>query len=85
MRMIVCNACKKAMYEDSRTEKGSYFDLWVDHSHNAHLCRECFKKRLGDIFGYVLGEEEEEEETVDQDNYIVAAKDFLNYLSNLAK
>lgn len=60
-QMIECDACKKKMYADSRTEKGSYFVIWVDRSHDCHLCRTCFKQRLGDVFEYVLGEGEQNE------------------------
>ena len=59
-QMIECDACKKKMYADSRTEKGSYFDIWVDRSYNCHLCRTCFKERFGDVFNDVLGEGEQE-------------------------
>lgn len=59
-RMIECDSCKRKMYQDSRSKKGSYFDIWVDRSNECHLCRNCFKKRLGDVFDYVLGEENEE-------------------------
>ena len=57
-QMIECDACKKKMYADCRTEKGSYFDIWVDRSYQFHLCRTCFKERFGDVCNEVLGEGE---------------------------
>ena len=36
--MIQCDACKCTMYDDSRSEKGSYFELWIDRSSQFHLC-----------------------------------------------
>lgn len=48
--MIECDSCKKKMYKDYRSGKGAYFDIWVNLENRYHLCRKCFKERLGDIF-----------------------------------
>ena len=59
-RMIECDSCGIKMYEDSRSEKGAYFNIWVDHSHECHLCRKCFEKKLGDVFDWLLERENNE-------------------------
>lgn len=41
-QMIQCDACKRTMYADSRSEKGDYHEIWVDHSDHIHLCRKCY-------------------------------------------
>ena len=59
--MVECDSCKKKMYKDSRSEKGAYFDIWVNHERQCHLCRKCFKERLGDIFVDYFDEVDDEQ------------------------
>lgn len=47
--MVECDGCKKKMYTDSRSNKGDFHEIWVDHSYQFHLCRECWRKFLTDI------------------------------------
>jgi hypothetical protein len=49
--IIKCDSCGKLMYSDSRSDKGDYHEIWIDHSNGYHLCRDCFdKKFMRDIF-----------------------------------
>lgn len=58
--MIQCDACKCTMYDDSRSEKGSYFELWIDRSSQFHLCRRCYDKMMRNIFRMTWSEDEEQ-------------------------
>lgn len=47
--MIRCDGCKRTFYDDSRSEKGSYFELWINRSYQYHLCRKCYSKMMVNI------------------------------------
>ena len=47
--MIQCDGCKYTMYDDSRSEKGDYHEIWIDRSHQYHLCRNCYNTFMSDI------------------------------------
>ena len=47
--MIMCDSCKKAMYEDSRSRKDDHHELVIDHQITYHVCTNCFKKLMTDM------------------------------------
>ena len=56
--MIQCDGCKYTMYDDSRSEKGDYHEIWIDRSHQYHLCRNCFNVFMEDILRRTWCEDE---------------------------
>ena len=62
--MIECDKCKKKMYKDSRSDKGSYCAMMIDHSSGIsvyHLCRECHRRLLTEFLEECTEEEYDEE------------------------
>ena len=47
--MIKCDGCGKLMYADSRSEKGAYYEFWIDQYARYHLCHECYTKFMNTI------------------------------------
>lgn len=58
-RMIECDGCKRKMYEDSRTERDEYHEIWIDRSDSYHLCIHCFEEMMAKVFHMHYDEEEE--------------------------
>ena len=56
--VIECDSCGHREYQDARSEKGAYFMIWVNRQTECHLCRKCFKERLGDVFPFYVEEEQ---------------------------
>jgi len=59
-KVILCDSCRKTMYADSRSEKGSYHEIWIDRSTILHLCRECFNKFMLDTMHRHWNEDEQQ-------------------------
>lgn len=64
-KMIQCDGCKKIMYEDSRSEKGSYVLLSINLCDQYHLCRNCYVKLMKNILNMKWNEDEEQWEDTD--------------------
>lgn len=56
-RMIMCDGCEKTMFEDSRSEKGDYHEIWIDRSDSYHVCRECYEKFMTDVLHHKWSED----------------------------
>jgi len=59
-RMIECDGCKRKMYEDSRSEKDTYHEIWIDRSDSFHLCEHCFVGMMAKILHMHYDEGEEQ-------------------------
>lgn len=58
--MIQCDSCKSLMFSDSRSEKGSYHEIWMDRQSQYHLCRVCFDAMMRNIFHMRYDEDEQQ-------------------------
>ena len=56
-RIIQCDGCKKNMYEDSRSQKDDYHEVWIDRQQSYHVCRECYSATMRNIFHRVWNED----------------------------
>ncbi len=59
-RMIECDGCKRKMYEDSRTERDEYHEIWIDRESSYHLCIHCFEEMMAKVFHMHYDDEEEQ-------------------------
>lgn len=59
-RMIECDGCKSKMYEDRRTGRDEYHEIWIDRSSSYHLCAHCFVEMMAKVFHMHYDEEEGE-------------------------
>lgn len=48
-RAIICDSCRKTMYEDSRSGKDDYHEFVIDHQLMYHMCANCFNKFMKDM------------------------------------
>lgn len=48
------------MFEDSRTDKGEYHEVWIDHSYQYHLCRNCYTMFMEDVLRRTWCEDEQQ-------------------------
>lgn len=58
--MIRCDKCKKLMYADSRSPKGSYCSISVDYTDGysrMHLCKMCYRQFLTEFMRTMTPEE----------------------------
>lgn len=55
-KMIQCDHCKKIMYEDSRSDKDDYHELWIDRTDQLHICKDCYVRLLETFFPFMMEE-----------------------------
>lgn len=44
---VICDKCKKTMYDDSRSDKDAYATLKIEYCRNTsclHLCKVCYRQ-----------------------------------------
>lgn len=58
--MIECDACKERFYADSRSEKGAFHEVWIDHTSGYHLCNDCYVRMMETIFRRVWSDGEQQ-------------------------
>ncbi len=58
--MIQCDGCKALMFDDSRSEKGDYHEIWIDRSDSYHLCRKCYSSFMENILHHEWCEDEQQ-------------------------
>ena len=58
--MIECDGCKKRMYADSRSDKGDYHEIWIDHRRGYDLCRECYNAFMRNILHLRWSDDEQD-------------------------
>lgn len=58
--MIRCDGCKYTMYDDSRSEKDDYHEVWIDRCYQYHLCRRCYQLFMEDVLRRVWDEDDME-------------------------
>lgn len=60
--MIRCDGCEKLFYSDSRTEKGAYHLVSIDHGSGPmlHVCNNCYDAMMRNIFHMVWNSDEEQ-------------------------
>lgn len=58
--MIECDSCKGKMYDDSRSNRGDYHELWIDRTYRYHLCRKCYDRMMQQIMHMVFDDDEQQ-------------------------
>ena len=59
-KMIMCDKCKKLMYEDSRSERGANCNIkiyYTDGLSNFDLCKSCHRQLLTEFIRSITPEE----------------------------